>query len=189
VCGLDEAGRGPLAGPVVASAVILNVKSFEVRIDDSKRLSERQREKAFDVILQSAVVGIGTVGPEAIDQMNILQASRLAMERALLGLEVKPDFLLIDGNVPLQTLHQREYIPQGDQRSLSIACASIIAKVTRDRIMYEYDKEYPEYGFAQHKGYPTRQHLQALRIFGPSPIHRKSFRPVSELTTRHANID
>ena len=179
ICGLDEAGRGPLAGPVVASAVILKKYRFRVRIDDSKLLSPRQRERAFEEIVRSALIGVGSVEVGLIDRLNIFQASRLAMERALLNIGVDPDFLLIDGNVPIQTAHKRKYIIHGDGRSLSIASASIIAKVTRDRLMLTYDRKYPEYGFVRHKGYATEEHLAALEKYGPSPIHRKTFRPVS----------
>ena len=179
VCGLDEAGRGPLAGPVVASAVILQRYDFRARIDDSKRLTPRQRNLAFEEIFGAALVGVGSVGVELIDRLNIFQASRLAMERALHDIGVDPDLLLIDGNVPVQTPHERRCIVHGDARSLSIACASIIAKVTRDRRMAAYDREYPEYGFVRHKGYATEEHLAALKKYGPSPIHRKTFRPVS----------
>ncbi|MFH1858439.1 MAG: ribonuclease HII, partial [Candidatus Omnitrophota bacterium] len=178
ICGLDEAGRGPLAGPVVASAVILKKKRFEARIDDSKCLTERQRSRAFEEIIQSAFIGIGRVEPELIDRINIFQASRLAMERALADLGIEADFLLIDGHIPVQTPQKRQCIVHGDSRSLSIACASIVAKVTRDRLMEAYDRQYPNYGFRKHKGYATEQHLAALKIFGPSPIHRMSFRPV-----------
>jgi len=179
ICGLDEAGRGPLAGPVVASAVILKERHFKERIDDSKRLTVRQRSRAFEEILQKAWVGVGQVDIDLIDQLNIFQASRLAMERALASLHRKPDFLLIDGRVPVQADQKRWALIHGDGRSLSIACASIVAKVTRDRLMMAYDREYPQYGFIRHKGYATVEHLAALRKYGPSPIHRKSFRPVS----------
>jgi len=179
VCGLDEAGRGPLAGPVVASAVILKKRRFLARIDDSKRLTPRQRELAFEEILKSAFVGIGKVDALLIDRVNIFQASRLAMEEALQQLGAEPDFLLIDGHVPVQTPHPKRFIIHGDGRSLSIACASIVAKVTRDHLMLEYDRKYPEYGFLRHKGYPTEEHLAALKKYGPSPIHRRTFRPVS----------
>jgi len=190
VCGLDEAGRGPLAGPVVAAAVVLKERKFRSRIDDSKRLSARQRETAFEEILKKAWVGVGQVEIEVIDRVNIFQASRLAMEEALSKLPVEPDFLLIDGKVPLKTPHPREMIIHGDARSLSIACASIIAKVTRDRLMLEYDKQFPQYGFRYHKGYGTEKHLAALKRYGPSPIHRQSFRPVALVkTSPHADID
>lgn len=179
ICGLDEAGRGPLAGPVIASAVILQKETFEERIGDSKLLSERQREAAFEEILRFAYVGVGEVEVALIDHLNIFQATRLAMERALSHIGVDPDFLLIDGNIPLQTPHQRQCLVHGDRRSLSIAAASIVAKVTRDRLMRGYDRQYPQYGFGRHKGYATPQHLAALKTYGPSPIHRKHFRPVS----------
>lgn len=190
ICGLDEAGRGPLAGPVVASAVILKERHFKERIDDSKRLTARQRERAFEEILHKAWVGIGQVDIDLIDRLNIFQASRLAMERALAVLKVKPDFLLIDGRVPVQTDQERWTLIHGDGRSLSIACASIVAKVSRDRLMMAYDEQYPQYGFLRHKGYATVEHLGALRRHGPSPIHRKSFRPVwLAQGGLHADID
>lgn len=188
VCGIDEAGRGPLAGPVVASAVILKKYRFPVRIDDSKKLTPRQRESAFEVIFDSALIGIGSVASERIDQMNIFQASRIAMEEALRKLGVEPDLLLIDGNIPVQSPHERKCILHGDARSMSIAAASIVAKVTRDRLMVEYDRKYPQYGFVRHKGYATEEHLTALKKYGPSPIHRKTFRPLS-LMSLHADID
>ncbi len=175
---------------MVACAIILRDPHFRVRIDDSKRLTESQRCRAFEVIVQKAWVGIGKVGPGLIDRINILRASALAMAQAIRNIGFDPDFLLIDGNVPVPTLHARECLVHGESRSLSIACASIVAKVTRDRLMSEYDRTFPEYGFCRHKGYPTPEHLAALEKYGPSPIHRKSFRPVSQLHPGfYADID
>jgi len=181
IAGVDEAGRGPLAGPVVASAVILKEFTFENRIDDSKKLSPPQREKAYREILTKAVVGIGIVSEKAIDDINIYQATRRAMEEAVAGLAVPPDYIIVDGKMPLRSACTVQCIIRGDSQSLSIAAASIVAKVTRDRIMLRYDKKYPHYGFCQHKGYPTRRHKAALCRHGASPIHRMSFRPVREL--------
>ena len=186
IAGLDEAGRGPLAGPVVAAAAVLKSSRFSSRIDDSKRLTPRRREEAFLEILKNCWVGVGVVGVELIEILNIFQATRLAMERALENFTVSPDFLLIDGRVPIQTDHPRLQIIHGDQKSLSIACASIVAKVLRDRLMNHYHTLYPDYGFIRHKGYGTPEHFRALERYGPSPIHRFGFHPVSEMT---ANAD
>jgi len=175
IAGIDEAGRGPLAGPVVAAAVILKDFKFKNRIADSKALTRISREKAYEEILQKADVGIGIVGEKIIDTVNILRASLRAMELAVSDLGVKPDFLLIDGNIHPELPHPKTTIIDGESHSISIACASIIAKVTRDFIMSYYDTVYPEYGFARHKGYGTKLHFLAIRRFGPSPIHRRSF--------------
>jgi len=175
VAGVDEAGRGPLAGPVVAAAVILRDLRFKNRIADSKALTKLSRERAYEEILRKADVGIGIVGEKYIDRVNILRASLHAMELAVYDLGVKPDFLLIDGNIHPELPHPKATIIDGESHSISIACASIIAKVTRDFIMSYYDILYPEYGFARHKGYGTKLHFLAIRRFGPSPIHRRSF--------------
>lgn len=176
ICGIDEAGRGPLAGPVVAGAVILPKDSRILYINDSKKLSEKKREELFDVISQEAVsIGIGIISPERIDEINILQATYEAMRQAINKLTVKPDILLNDAvTIPDVTIPQVPII-KGDAKSLTIGAASIMAKVTRDRLMYEYDTAYPEYGFAKHKGYGTKQHTQAILAYGPCPIHRMSF--------------
>lgn len=175
IAGVDEAGRGPLAGPVVSSAVILRSYDFENRIDDSKRLTPHQREKAAVEIREKAFVSLGIVNEKIIDEINILEATRLSMKKALSFLCPQPDFILIDGNMPLALTLPSQTIIGGDAKSLSIACASIIAKVTRDRIMSLYHSKWPEYGFMQHKGYGTKGHLEILRTIGPSPIHRVSF--------------
>lgn len=177
--GVDEAGRGPLAGPVVAAAVILPESCSIVGIDDSKKLSHLERKAALKKILYNAVsCSIGIVRHERIDELNILRASLLAMEIAVNKLREKPDFLLIDGNQTTSLLIPQETIIKGDSRCCSIAAASILAKVTRDSIMEEYDNLYPEYKFRSHKGYPTKEHLEAIRKYGPCPIHRKTFRGV-----------
>ncbi len=180
VAGLDEAGRGALAGPVVAAAVILPGEFSSDGIDDSKRLTPRQREQMYEVILAGAVaVGVGVVEHDEIDRLNILQATKRAMTDAVMALAPQPDFLLIDAVELSVTLPQWALI-KGDQRVLSIAASSIIAKVTRDRLMVRHDRSYPDYRFALHKGYATPDHLSRLRTHGPCAIHRKSFRPVSD---------
>ena len=181
VIGVDEAGRGPLAGPVVAAAVMLKTTVFENRIDDSKKLSALQREKAFPEITEKSVFGIGIVGERSIDRLNILVATQRAMEQAVTRLLAKLPVgrrrvhLLVDGNVALDMGISCTTIIKGDTKSKSIACASILAKVTRDRIMSSYDRIYPQYGFIRHKGYPTLLHREAIRAHGPSLIHRMSF--------------
>ncbi|OGX31369.1 MAG: ribonuclease HII [Omnitrophica WOR_2 bacterium RIFCSPHIGHO2_02_FULL_46_37] len=175
IAGVDEAGRGPLAGPVVSAAVILKTRRFENRIDDSKLLTALERENAFPEIKEKAYVGLGVISEKIIDRINILEATSLSMRRAISSLGLKPDFVLIDGNVPLDIASPFKNIIDGDAKSLSIACASIIAKVTRDRIMELYHKKWPGYGFRKHKGYGTKGHLEALRKLGPSPIQRLSF--------------
>jgi len=183
IAGLDEAGRGPLAGPVVAAAVILPPMKKWVGVDDSKKLSPEQREKAFSLILrQEAAVGIGIVDAREIDRLNILRASLKAMEQAVENLPLSPDFLLIDGIHSLPLPLAQRAIPKGDQRCQSIAAASIVAKVTRDRLMVAYHDEYPQYNFAKHKGYGTKEHLQAIRQYGHCPLHRQSFKPIYQLS-------
>ena len=176
VCGCDEAGRGPLCGPVVAAAVILP-RGLEIEgLNDSKKLTEKKREKLFDIICENAVAYcIAEASPEEIDDINILNASMLAMRRAVEGLSVKADFALIDGNCSRGFTIPTETVVKGDSLSYSIAAASVLAKVTRDRGCIELDRLYPEYGIAKHKGYPTKDHMDAVRAHGPSPIHRKSF--------------
>ena len=179
IAGLDEAGRGPLAGPVVAAAVVFPPIRSLKGVNDSKALSAEQREKALTLLQKRALgVGVGLVEAEEIDRINILQASLRAMEIAVKNLPAAPDFLFIDGLHCLNLEAEQQAIPKGDQRCLSIAAASIVAKVTRDRLMMIYHQEYPEYNFAKHKGYGTREHLQALRKYGCCPIHRRSFRTI-----------
>lgn len=176
IAGVDEAGRGPLAGPVVSAAVILKTNDFKNRIDDSKLLSPLQREKAAIEIKEKAFVAIGIVSEKIIDEINILEATRLSMKKAVNFLNPKPEFVLIDGNVPLDIDIGFENIIDGDAKCFSIACASIIAKVTRDRIMSIYHNLWPEYEFIRHKGYGTKRHVGILNKIGPSPIHRLSFK-------------
>ena len=181
IAGVDEAGRGPWAGPVVAGAVILDAENIPAGLNDSKKLSEKAREGLFDKICKSARFGVGIISEREIDDINILQASLKAMALAVANLPVPPDFALIDGNRSPELAITAQTITQGDGRSLSIAAASIIAKVTRDRIMVELDGKFPQYGFARHKGYGTRAHAQALAEHGPCEHHRKSFAPIRAL--------
>ena len=176
ICGIDEAGRGPLAGPVVAAAVCLPENCELLYVNDSKKLSEKKREELFDQIREKAVsYGIGIVGPDVIDEINILQADYAAMRIAVSQLKPQPEVLLNDAvRIPGLSMKQVPII-RGDAKSLSIAAASILAKVTRDRMMAEYDKIYPEYGFAGNKGYGSASHIEALKTYGPCPIHRRSF--------------
>lgn len=176
ICGIDEAGRGPLAGPVVAGACILPEDAQILYLNDSKKLSAKKRELLYDEICEKAVAySIGIASPQRIDEINILQATYEAMQQAVAGLSVTPDLLLVDAvripDVPMKQVG----IVQGDAKSVSIAAASILAKVTRDRMMLELDSAYPEYGFAKHKGYGSAMHIQAIKKYGPSPIHRKTF--------------
>jgi ribonuclease HII len=201
IAGLDEVGRGPLAGPVVAAAVVLPRGFTHSEIKDSKLLTAEQREKLLPTIRESALCwGVGVVEVEEIDRINILRASLLAMVKAFRALRPVPDCLLIDGNqmIPselfqldavLKRLPQQKTIIKGDQRCVSIAAASILAKVARDTIMVELHKTYPEYGFAHHKGYSCVAHMEALRRFGPSPIHRRSFKPVRAMCTVELETD
>lgn len=176
VCGCDEAGRGPLCGPVVAAAVILPLGLEIEGLNDSKKLTEKKREKLFDIIKEKAIAyAIAEASPEEIDEINILNASMLAMRRAVEALPVKADFALIDGNCSRGFEIPTETVVSGDAKSCSIAAASILAKVTRDRGCKELDEQYPMYGIAKHKGYPTKDHMNAVREHGPSPIHRKTF--------------
>jgi len=179
VAGVDEAGRGPLAGPVVAAAVILNPERRIKGLDDSKLLTPEERESLFDQILkQAAVVGIGIVDPETIDRVNILEATRLAMRQALSCLSPHPNLVLIDAVSLSGLVWPQKPLVRGDRRSASIAAASIVAKVSRDRLMIEADSLFPQYGFRRHKGYPTPEHLAALRRHGSCPIHRRTFHGV-----------
>ena len=177
ICGVDEAGRGPLAGPVCAAAVILPPDIEIEGLNDSKKLSEKKREALYDIICEKAIsycVAYGTL--EEIEEFNILEATFLAMNRSIEGLDIKPDYALIDGNqVPKGIKIPCETVVKGDAKSASIAAASILAKVSRDRLLLEYDVTYPEYNFKKHKGYGTKEHTDLILKYGPSPIHRLSF--------------
>lgn len=176
ICGIDEAGRGPLCGPVVAAAVILPKDKYIEGVNDSKKLSPKKREKLYDDIKKEAIsVGIGIVDVDIIEEINILNATKLAMIKAIKDLKIKPDYLLIDGNQLIDIDIEKQTVVSGDAKSESIAAASIIAKVTRDRMLVNFDKLYPEYGFAKHKGYGTKMHIEAIKKYGLTPIHRKSF--------------
>jgi ribonuclease HII len=175
ICGIDEAGRGPLAGNVVAAAVIMPDGLVIEGLNDSKKLSEKKRDALFDIICEKAVYSIAWATPAEIDELNILNATMLAMRRAVEGLPVKADFALIDGNCSRGFSIPTKTVVGGDAKSMSIAAASILAKVTRDRQCAELDKAYPEYGFAGHKGYPTKAHREKVIELGPCPEHRKSF--------------
>lgn len=177
IAGVDEVGRGPLAGPVCAAAVILPKGLIIEGVDDSKKLSEKKREKLYDEIIKKALsYSVVFVEPEKIDEINIRQATHLAMQKAVDGLDIKPDFLLVDGNdkIPFSGV-ECDYIIKGDLKFECIAAASIVAKVTRDRYMVEMDEKYPQYGFAKHKGYGTKLHMEAIREYGLTPLHRRSF--------------
>jgi len=183
VAGIDEAGRGPLAGPVVAAAVYFD-KKFKIKnlkINDSKKLSEKQREEFYEILTNNENIkwGVGIVSEKIIDKINILEATKLAMQKSFEKLD--PDVLLIDGNFKIHCATKQKSIIKGDQKVFSISAASIIAKVTRDRIMQKYHKKYPLYGFDKHKGYGTKAHFANLEKFGACKIHRKTFYPVSEL--------
>jgi ribonuclease HII len=181
VAGVDEAGRGPWAGPVVAAAVILRKKEIPSGLRDSKKLSAKKREALFPIIMQQAWVGIGVSEVEEIDRMNILEATLLAMRRAVAALPVSPDKVLVDGNVMPRLNCPTETIIGGDDKSLSIAAASIVAKVTRDNIMAKLHHDYPQFGWLKNAGYGTADHIAALNQHGPTPLHRKSFKPIKAL--------
>ena len=183
ICGVDEAGRGPWAGPVCAAAVILDQANIPTGLNDSKKLSEAKREALFPLIMAAVDVGVGLATAQEIDEINILQATYLAMRRAVAALKSKPTLALIDGNRAPKIDIAVQTIIGGDAKSLSIAAASIIAKVTRDRLMLELDKTYPLYGFARHKGYGTAAHASALKAHGPCAAHRTSFAPVRAAST------
>ena len=179
ICGVDEAGRGPFAGPVVAGAVILDLADASKEIlylNDSKKLSEKKREELYAEIMEKAVsVGVGIVENDVIDEINILQATYRAMQQAIAALDPQPDFILADAVTIPDILIPQAGIIKGDAKSVSIAAGSIIAKVTRDRMMLEYDRQFPQYGFASHKGYGTAAHIEAIQKYGPLPIHRRTF--------------
>ena len=184
IAGTDEVGRGPLVGPVVAAAVILPENYYLEGLDDSKKLTEKKRDKYYDIIYKDAVsVGIGIVDAKTIDEINILEASRLAMKKAVEDLKIRPEYILGDAmKLDNQSIPYTDII-HGDALSESIAAASVIAKVTRDRMMYDLDKEHPEYGFAKHKGYPTKLHLENLKKYGVLDNYRFSYKPVKEILT------
>lgn len=177
IAGIDEAGRGPLAGPVVVASVILPPNSMIEGVNDSKKISEAKREKLYDSIIQEAVsYGIGIIYQDEIDEINILQATKKGLTLAIKQMEIKPNIILVDALTGIDTLGiPYQSIIKGDAKCYSISAASILAKVTRDRIMREWDKVYPEYGFASHKGYGTAKHIAAIKEYGPCPIHRRSF--------------
>ncbi|WP_094752369.1 ribonuclease HII [Psychromonas sp. CD1] len=182
IAGVDEVGRGPLVGDVVTAAVILNAKKPIEGLADSKKLSEKKLAFLFDEIQEKALcISIGRASPEEIDTLNILHATMLAMQRAVQGLTIQPNFVFIDGNRCPSLMMPSEAIVQGDARVAQISAASIIAKVTRDREMRELDARYPQYGFAKHKGYPTKAHIEALQKYGPIDEYRKSFKPVKKV--------
>jgi len=181
IAGVDEAGRGPLAGPVVSAAVILPAFSHFPGVSDSKQLTPKKRSYLYHKIYEHAVsIGIGIIDPIEIDRINILQASLLSMAISVENLAPQPDCLLIDGTFPISSSLPQQPIPKGDALSISIGAASIIAKVTRDRLMERYHQDYPQFGFIKHKGYPTKAHKEAIRQFGYCPIHRRSFKGVKE---------
>ncbi len=181
IAGIDEAGRGPLAGPVVAAAVVLLNPDCLPHLNDSKLLPADARSKLYDEIMENAsAVGVGIIPPETIDQINIFQATRLAMSRAVKEISPLPDYLLIDGRISLDISIPQQAIIKGDRLCFSVAAAGIIAKVTRDRIMMELHEQFPQYGFARHKGYATQAHKDAIAKHGPSPVHRMCFRGVKE---------
>jgi ribonuclease HII len=186
VSGIDEAGRGPLAGPVVAAAVILPQNVVIQGLNDSKQLSEKKREKLFEIIREKALTyAVEIVDNKTIDKINILQSTFLAMHNAVSNLKIKPELCLVDGNhkVPKLSINQ-EAIISGDAKSACIAAASILAKVTRDRMMVEYAKQYPVYEFERHKGYGTKKHIEVLNKYGPCPIHRLTFAPINDIVSQ-----
>jgi ribonuclease HII len=189
IAGIDEAGRGPLAGPVVAAAVVLPPGFHDPHVNDSKKLTPARRNRLYHSIYEQALtVGIGIVDAVEIDRINILQASLRAMAIAVGNLAPPPDHLLIDGTFSIPFQLPQTPIPKGDSLSVSIAAASIVAKVTRDRLMDTYDWHYPHFGFARHKGYPTQDHREAIRVFGCSPIHRRTFKGVREFVASYSRV-
>ena len=192
VAGLDEAGRGPLAGPVIAAVVMVKISNFRLpiskfqppkdlkKVNDSKKLTAKKREELYKILIKNPFIewGIGKVSEKVIDKINIFQATKLAMQKAINNLKIKPDFLILDGNFKINSRISQKPIIKADQKVFSCSAASIIAKVTRDRIMEKYHKKYPKYGFKKHKGYPTEFHFKMLKKHGPCKIHRKTFWPV-----------
>jgi len=189
IVGLDEAGRGPMAGPLVVGAVIFPQGYYNELINDSKKLSEKKREALYDLIIENALAyQIEIIDVAEVDRLNVYQASKKGMLDAIKHIAIKPDFALTDA-MPLGDAIEHKAIVKGDSLSISIGAASILAKVTRDRIMREYDQQYPQYGFAKHKGYPTKQHKEALKTYGVTPIHRRSFRPVFEVLNEQLSFE
>ncbi len=189
IAGVDEAGRGPLAGPLVVAGVILPNDFNDDRIDDSKKLTEKKRELLYDVIIENALAYYIVIYDEKkVDELNVYQGSKLGMQECIDKMAIHPDITLTDA-MPLDEKYTHIKIIKGDAKSITIAAASILAKVTRDRIMIEYDKIYPEYGFKQNKGYPTKAHLEALEKYGATKIHRQSFGPVKNLKTKQLSFD
>ena len=186
IAGVDEAGRGPLAGPVVVAAVILDLKKKIPRINDSKKLSEKRREELYEIITKESICWeIKIVSSEIIDKINILQATLFGMEEAVLALKIKPGLCLIDGNkIPQKLIGFSKAIVKGDSKIASIAAASILAKVTRDRLMHKLHAKFPQYNFKQNKGYPTKEHIAALDKYGILDCHRKSYKPIQQLTLK-----
>lgn len=188
ICGVDEVGRGPLAGPVIAAAVILNPENIPHHLNDSKKLSAKKRQELNDIILATAEYGYGEANLEEIDELNILHASMLAMQRAVANLPRKVDHILVDGNRIPDFDAPATAVIKGDQKSVSIAAASIIAKIKRDFLMKKLGEIHPEYGWERNSGYGTREHMKALNLVGPSRFHRKSFAPIRDLMTQQNNI-
>lgn len=189
IIGLDEAGRGPMAGPLVVGAVIFDKNYYNEDIDDSKKLTEKKREALYDVIIHDALAyQIEIIDVEEVDRLNVYQASKIGMLRAIEHISLQPDFALTDA-MPLEDAIDHQAIIKGDHLSMTIGAASILAKVTRDRIMKDYDVMYPQYGFAKHKGYPTKQHKDALLQYGVTPIHRRSFQPVIDVLNEQLSLD
>ena len=189
IIGLDEAGRGPMAGPLVVGAVIFDKNYYNEDIDDSKKLTEKKREALYDVIIHDALAyQIEIIDVEEVDRLNVYQASKIGMLRAIEHISLQPDFALTDA-MPLGDAIDHQAIIKGDHLSMTIGAASILAKVTRDRIMKDYDAMYPQYGFAKHKGYPTKQHKEALLHYGVTPIHRRSFQPVIDVLNEQLSLD
>ena len=181
IAGVDEVGRGPLIGPVVAAAVILPKNYYLEGLNDSKKLSEKKRDNFYEIINRDAIaIGVGIIDENKIDEVNIYEATKLAMKSAISSLKIKPEHILIDA-MPLELDIPSTSIIKGDSKSLSIAAASVIAKVTRDKMMYELDKEYPMYGFANHKGYPTKKHIDALNEYGLIKGYRKTYAPIKDM--------
>lgn len=188
IAGCDEAGRGPIAGPLVIATCVLPNDFYDERINDSKKLTAKKRELLYDIIIENALdYQIIIYNEEIVDKLNVYQASKRGMEEGILNLKKRPDIVLTDA-MPLSIDIPFESIIKGDAKSITIAAASILAKVTRDRIMIEYDKQYPEYGFKNHKGYPTKQHKEALEKYGVLPIHRKTFEPVKSMLSKQISF-